>query len=101
LCERIAAGASTESDSPESQWALYNNLRPYLLKNATLLDTSELPMHHTLNERFRTRSGGIVHLNQSLGFVEISSDKLGAEYLERLFRDQGISVDTTKIAISG
>ena len=101
LVKQIAVGASTQSDSPETQWALYNILRPYLSKNATLINVSEMPMHHSMQEHFKTRSDGVVILDQSLGWVTIECDQKGAEYLERLLREMRFSVDTTQEAIGG
>lgn len=101
LCKQISMGASVSSDSPDTQWSIYNILRPYLQKNASLVSGSELPMHHALQEVFRTRSEGTIMVDQSLGWVTIEADKKGADYLENLFRDWKFSVDTSQEAYGG
>jgi hypothetical protein len=101
LCKQITMGASVSSDSPDTQWSLYNLLRPYLQKNASLVSGSELPMHHALEEVYRTRSEGTIMLNQSLGWVTIEMDSKGKDYLENLLRDWKMSVDVSQEAYGG
>jgi len=101
LAKKIASGEVVSHDSPEEQWDLHTYLNLYLFEHATPVDNANIPEHHYGTIVYETKSGGIIQIDNSLGWSEISCDKKGSLYLENLLREKGYSVITTKEAITG
>jgi hypothetical protein len=101
ITARIAAGEVTTTDSPETQWELHTFLNLYLFDHATPIDMVGLPQHHSGSIVYQTKSGGLIHLDNTMGWSSITCNKKGALYLENLLREKKYSVMTTKDAITG
>jgi len=101
ITAKVAAGEVTTTDSPETQWELHTFLNLYLFDHATPIDMVGLPQHHSGSLVYKTKSGGLIHLDNTMGWSTIECDPLGATYLENLLREKKYSVVTTKTAITG
>jgi len=101
LTKKIATGEVVSHDSPEEQWDLHMFLNLYLFVHATTVDTVNLPEHHHGTMVYEAKSGGIIQIDNSMGWSEISCDTRGAQYLQNLLRQKGYSIITTKEAVTG
>jgi len=97
----ISEGAQKQTDSPESQLNLHHWLFDYLNTHAQVVGSNEMAEYHNQFVTFLTKSGGMIKLDLSMGWSEISADSRGSNYLKNLLEETGYSINTQETAYGG
>jgi len=77
LTKIMAEDGRGQSDSPESQLQLHHWLFDYLNTHAQIVGSYGMVEYHNQNVKFLTKSGGMIEMDLSLGWSEISTDEKG------------------------
>jgi hypothetical protein len=100
IAKLVSEGAHI-SDSPPSQLDLHHKLFEYLKKNAVIVGTKDLMAQHSICVSFETSNSGLVSMDITLGWSNITCNSQAIPYLVHVFEEMGYSVNTKQSAYGG